>query len=101
MNPRHLPALLGAALVAAGCASPAGLTTHSTPTDPARLEAQRSLAAARLAPASWPGADWWKGLGDPDARAVGEALADSPSIRLAQARVERARSLAVAAGAPR
>ncbi|HXZ50823.1 MAG TPA: efflux transporter outer membrane subunit [Burkholderiales bacterium] len=102
MNTRPLPALLCAALVAAGCASPAGLTTHATPTDPAQLQAQRSLAAARLAPAAWPGADWWKGLGDPQLDAlVDEALADSPSIRLAQARVERARSLAVAAGAPR
>lgn len=102
MSARPLTALLCAALAAAGCASPAGLTTHATLTDPARLEAQRTLEAARFAPASWPGTDWWKALGDPQLDAlIGEALEGSPSIRLAQARVERARSLAVAAGAPR
>ncbi|MDA8107328.1 MAG: efflux transporter outer membrane subunit [Betaproteobacteria bacterium] len=102
MNARALLAGVAAALVAAGCVSTEGLRTHATLTDPAKLQATRSLAGARFSPDAWPGADWWKSLGDPQLDAlIGEALADSPSIRLARARVERANALAEAAGAPR
>jgi len=102
MNARALLSALVAALAAAGCASTAGLTTHARLTDPAKLQAARSISGARFSPEAWPGADWWKSLGDPQLDAlIGEALADSPSIRLARARVERANALAEAAGAPR
>lgn len=93
-------ALLGAALLA-GCASSAGLRPSAAPADPARLAARRTLSAAPLSPSAWPGANWWKRLGDPQLDAlIEEALAHSPSIRLARARVERARGIAQAAGAP-
>jgi NodT family efflux transporter outer membrane factor (OMF) lipoprotein len=91
-----------AALVAAGCASTEGLHPQAKLTDPATLHAARSLAGAKFSPDAWPGADWWRSLGDAQLdRLIDEALASSPTIRLARARVERANYLAQVAGAPR
>lgn len=99
---RQLLALLAPALLVAACASPEGLHTHAKLTDPGKLEATRSISGARFSPDAWPGADWWKSFGDAQLDAlIGEALADSPSIQLARARVRRANALAEAAGAPR
>jgi len=100
MNPaRALPAC--AALLLAACASSDGLVTRSTPADPARLEAARSFASVAVAAAAWPSERWWRSLGDPQLdKLIDEALASSPTLRLAQARLERARALAAAAGAP-
>lgn len=86
----------------AGCASQEGLQKHSTPAAPQGLLAARTLASAPVRPDAWPSEQWWKALGDPQLdRLVDEALAASPSIRLARARVSRALALAEAAGAPR
>jgi NodT family efflux transporter outer membrane factor (OMF) lipoprotein len=100
MNPRRagLAAILAALL--AGCASSEGLTTRSTPADPAGLAAARALAGAPVAKDAMPADEWWKALGDPQLDAlVAEALAASPSLRLARARVDRALALAESAGA--
>jgi len=86
----------------AGCASQEGLQKHSAPVAPGRLEAARALAGAPVRPDAWPSEQWWQALGDPQLdRLVDEALAASPSIRLARARLNRAAALAEAAGAPR
>src|SRR4051794_10274105 len=94
-----LAAVLAAAAVAAvttaGCASPGGLAPRSAPADAASLEAARSLAGAAVSPSTWPRADWWKGFADPQLDAlVDEALAGSPSLRVARARLDRAQGLA-------
>ncbi len=95
-----LAGLAGVAL-AAGCASPSGLRTHAVPAEPARLEAERSLAGVARAADAHPDDAWWRAYGDPQLDAlVGEAMAASPTLRAAQARVERARALAQAVGAP-
>ena len=91
-----------AALVVAGCASTEGLPPQAKLTDPATLHASHSLAGAKFSPDAWPGADWWKSLGDAQLdQLIDEALASSATIRLARARVERANYLAQVAGAPR
>jgi len=95
-------AALALTLIAAGCANPDGLQKHSAPAEPQQLEAARMLAAAQVDANAWPSEQWWKALGDPQLDAlIDEALAGSPGIRLARARVNRAVSLAEAAGAPR
>ncbi|MGH8766202.1 MAG: efflux transporter outer membrane subunit, partial [Burkholderiales bacterium] len=100
MTPRlSVAALL---VIAAGCASQDGLQKHSAPNDSLQLKVAQSLAAAPVDPNAWPSEQWWKALGDPQLDAlIEEALAGSPGIRLARARVNRAVALAEAAGAPR
>jgi NodT family efflux transporter outer membrane factor (OMF) lipoprotein len=91
-----------AVLALAACATSGGLEPRATPAQPNALEAGRSLAGASVAPAVWPRADWWRGLADAQLDAlVDEALADGPSLRIARARLDRARGLALAAGAAR
>jgi NodT family efflux transporter outer membrane factor (OMF) lipoprotein len=87
-------------LLIAGCASSDGLTTRSAPVDAMQLKTAASLAAVPVAPGAWPSEEWWKALGDPQLDAlIAEALAASPSVRLARARVDSAVALAEAAGA--
>lgn len=94
--------LAAAALVAlaAGCADPGGITHRSEMAVPASLHAEETVAR-ESAQAEWPTLDWWKRFGDPQLDAlVEEALAGSPSARLAQARVDQAVAAAEVAGAP-
>lgn len=93
------PALLGAVL-AGGCASFGGFAPKSVATGPGDLAAQRSLAGAKLSPAAWPAAAWWQRFGDPQLdRLIGEALAGSPGMGSARARIDRAAALASGTGA--
>lgn len=75
-------------LTLAGCASSEGIAPHSTRIDPAAV----GLA---VQPAGTPGdllADtWWHGFGDAQLDGlIDRALAGSPSLKVAQARLERA-----------
>jgi NodT family efflux transporter outer membrane factor (OMF) lipoprotein len=89
---------LAAALLLAGCASMDGLETRARVGEPARLAADKSLADARLSAAAWPQADWWKRFGDPQLdQLMDEALAGSPTLRIAQARARKALAFAQAA----
>jgi NodT family efflux transporter outer membrane factor (OMF) lipoprotein len=93
-------ALLAAALVAAGCASTAGIAPQARMAQPEQLAARQSLADVSVSGASWPAADWWRRFGDPQLdRLMDEALAGNPSLRLAAARTRRAVALADTAGA--
>ncbi len=93
---RSLAAALCAASLAA-CASFEGIGHRSSPASPDDLKASASLAGAPSSP-GWPAADWWKSFGDPQLdRFIDEALASSPNIRVAQARVDRADALMLAA----
>jgi NodT family efflux transporter outer membrane factor (OMF) lipoprotein len=94
-----LAALLGA-LLAGGCASFDGLAPKAVGTDAAGLAASRSLAGAKLSPAAWPSAAWWQRFGDPQLDAlISEALAGSPGMGSARARIDRAVALAASTGA--
>lgn len=84
-------------MLAAGCASMQGLSTHASLQDPDRLRANASIAGTHLSPAAWPAADWWKQLGDPQLdRLMDEALSGSPTLRVAEARARRALAFAQA-----
>jgi NodT family efflux transporter outer membrane factor (OMF) lipoprotein len=74
-----------------GCVSPKGLFTQSSRTAANSLAADKSLANARLSPAAWPRIDWWRQFNDPQLdQLMDEALAGSPTLRVAEARVRRA-----------
>src|SRR5438132_1537945 len=103
MTPRKLPVVLPLALAAtlAGCVERGGW--KSAPRlEPQALSASQALAGAKVDAAAWPAEGWWRGLGDPQLDAlVDEALAGSPSLEVAQARLRAAQGDAIAAGAAR
>jgi NodT family efflux transporter outer membrane factor (OMF) lipoprotein len=84
---------LAASLVA--CASTDGINTTAHKLDAASLQAKQSLAPASLSKAAWPTQDWWRRYGDPQLDAlIAEAIDQSPTLRVAQARVRQAAALA-------
>lgn len=96
-----LAAAVGLTIALAGCASSGGLHTDGTPIAPASLKAEQSLSGV-LSNAAWPSADWWTGLGDPQLDAlISEALADNPSLAVADARAREAQAAAGEADAER
>jgi NodT family efflux transporter outer membrane factor (OMF) lipoprotein len=88
-------------LLLAGCASTGGLAPQSSPKPANDLASARSLAGTTVSPAAWPSSDWWKAFGDPNLdRLIDEALAGSPSLRIAEARTRKAVAFADTARAP-
>lgn len=97
---RPLSAALALALLA-GCASTHGLAPASSPRDPNTLAATRTFSGA-LSPAAWPSQQWWRGWNDPQLDALmTEALAGTPSLAAADARVRKAAAQAELADAAR
>jgi NodT family efflux transporter outer membrane factor (OMF) lipoprotein len=91
--------LIAASAVAllAGCASVPKLGPKPALASADALSAGQTLASAR---GTWPAADWWNGFGDPQlSQLIGEALAGSPDVVAAAARVRSAEALAQQAGA--
>ena len=87
-------AALAAALLAACAQLPEG---HQTPTA-LNADALHLQSAAT----TWPDATWWKRFGDPTLDdLIARALADNPSLQVAQARVARAQAAVGIAGAAR
>lgn len=88
-RPALLAALLGAGFAASllgGCAPDLGPMAQVKPIG--TLAAQRSLAAPA---ADWPADEWWRAYGDPQLDALeAEALAGSPDLTAAAARVRQA-----------
>src|SRR5215469_14392541 len=67
---------------------------------PQALTASRTLAQAKVDATAWPADGWWRGYGDPQLDAlVEEALAGSPSLQVAEARLRAAQGRAIAAHA--
>ena len=86
--------VLAAGLSLAGCI---GLPPKPRPVD---LPAQAPLDAGTPAGAQWPATDWWKQYHDPDLdRLVDLALASSPTLATAHARLDSARESVRLAGA--
>jgi NodT family efflux transporter outer membrane factor (OMF) lipoprotein len=99
--PRSIAAALSAALLLAGCASTRGLAPSTHPMDADQLATQRSLGNA-TSDAAFPTQDWWTSLGDPQLdRLIDEALAGTPTLELADARVRQAIAQAGLADAAR
>ncbi|MCP5282014.1 MAG: efflux transporter outer membrane subunit [Rhodoferax sp.] len=91
-----LLALIGMSATLSGCVSSAGIVAAAKPVTPAAV----GLAASDVAVAPAPAADWWHDLGAPALDdLVQRALADSPSLALAQARLARAQAAVAGANA--
>ncbi len=90
-----------AALVLAGCVDRGGWKAVPK-VEPNSLTAQHTLEGTKLDVAAWPSDQWWRSYGDPQLDAlVEEALAGSPSLEIAQARLRAAQAQAVRAGGAR
>lgn len=88
--------LAGSALLPA-CAQLPELGQKPVVKQPAAYAAARSLAPAD---AAWPGSTWWSDYRDPQLDALmTDALAGSPDLAMAQARVRKAEGYAQQAGA--
>jgi NodT family efflux transporter outer membrane factor (OMF) lipoprotein len=84
-------------LTIAGCAAVPELGERPQPARPAAIGAERAFAGAQGA---WPARGWWRGYGDPQLdRLIDEALAGSPDVTAAAARVRAAEAAAQQAGA--
>ena len=65
------------------------------------LIAERTLVTAQVNDDAWPEDNWWRAYGDPQLDTLmNEALAGSPSLQVAEARLRQARALATSASAP-
>ncbi|WP_431263333.1 efflux transporter outer membrane subunit [Roseateles chitinivorans] len=86
------PALASAvALALSACAALPDVSPLATPRPVDAYATTRSLDAAR---ADWPAETWWRAYGDAQLdQLIDEALAGSPSIATAQARLARAESV--------
>jgi len=95
-------AAAASALFLAACAAPGNDHPRSSVADANRLAAGASLVAADLSGDAWPAPDWWKKFGDPQLdRLMDEALAGSPTLRVADARARKALASAASLGAAR
>src|ERR1700736_3615696 len=98
---------LTAALAVFACMLVAGCVTDrdwhaQRPVAPNSIVADRALATAQTDEDAWPEDDWWRAYGDPQLDALmGEALAGSPSLQVAQARLRSAQAEATRASGPR
>jgi len=87
-----LAAPLLAALLLAGCASTEGIAPTAKMTQPQQLGLQPAQTA-------FPKADWWTTFHDPELdRLITTALADNPTLQVAQARLAQASALVQDAG---
>jgi NodT family efflux transporter outer membrane factor (OMF) lipoprotein len=72
------------------------------PVAPNSLTADRALATAQTNEDAWPEDNWWRAYADAQLDALmGEALAGSPSLQVAQARLRSAQAEATRASGPR
>jgi NodT family efflux transporter outer membrane factor (OMF) lipoprotein len=75
----------------AGCAAIPNTMPSQTPQDIGRYAAAHSFEAPAV---EWPHDDWWRAYGDTQLDAlIDEALANSPTLESAQARLAKAKSL--------
>ena len=101
MKPQNRVRKLSAAMltacalaVLAGCADMGNIKPQATALKPEQLHAGKAIAAAS-ADIAWPQQQWWEALHDAQLnRLVSGALADSPNLRAAQARVRQAEAIA-------
>ncbi|HVZ42911.1 MAG TPA: efflux transporter outer membrane subunit [Ramlibacter sp.] len=105
-RPRFAPAawtVLALAMLASGCASYQGIEPQSTLRTPESLglgKAAGTVASGLAAEAAPVNAEWWHAFGDAGLdRLIAQALKDSPSLKVAQARIARARAAVEAAHA--
>jgi NodT family efflux transporter outer membrane factor (OMF) lipoprotein len=89
------------AVVLAGCVD-RGDWHPASQLQPQSVAAEHALADAKLQADTWPANEWWRAYGDEQLNAlVQEALAGSPSLTTAEARLRAAQGQAIAARAAR
>jgi NodT family efflux transporter outer membrane factor (OMF) lipoprotein len=94
---RRLAGALLAATALSACASVPDVGPKPQPSAAVGYAAAQSFAAPA---AEWPGDGWWRGYGDAQLTTlIEEALAGSPDLAVAEARVRQADALAQQAGA--
>jgi NodT family efflux transporter outer membrane factor (OMF) lipoprotein len=87
------------ALLASACVS-GGNWGKERPLAAADLPTGRALAPLPVDPAAWPADLWWRGYGDPQLDAlIDRAVAGSPSLQVAEARLHAAQAMATSARA--
>ena len=95
LRPGRAASALFVTLLAAGCASMNGLSTQASMDSANKLAAQKSLADAAVSAAAWPATDWWHSFNDPQLdQLMNEALAGSPTLKVAAARTRKALAFA-------
>lgn len=81
--------LLAVSLSLAGCASFSGIEAQLKAMAPTQIGARETP----LSPTIWPKTDWWQDFNDPMLNElITKALADSPSLQVAEARLVKARA---------
>src|SRR5436190_9186978 len=91
--------LIALAAALAGCAHVPDLGARPEPKPASAYAAQQAFQAPAR---QWPADRWWTNYGDPQLdRLMEEALADSPSLAQAEARVRKADAVAEVAGGAR
>jgi len=102
MNARFAASAAAALALLSACANFGDSKTHAVRGDASQLASARSLGDATLSDAAWPAADWWKRFGDAQLdKLMDEAIAGSPTLRAADARVRKAVAVAATTGAAR
>ncbi|WP_414707816.1 efflux transporter outer membrane subunit [Pseudomonas sp. UBA6562] len=77
-----------------GCIDTAGIAPHQHPVQPDALAIDAAIRSAEQ-DAHWPRQRWWQAYGDPQLdRLIDQALAGSPSLAAAVARLRQAQALA-------
>ena len=92
----------GAVLAVLSCALICGCVSGNWPRErklaPADVPAERTLASAPFDTGEWPADAWWRAYGDPQLdELIQQALAGSPSLEIAQARLRTAQAQVTAA----
>jgi NodT family efflux transporter outer membrane factor (OMF) lipoprotein len=91
MSMRTLAVVLAGSALLAACANSAGLKPSAQAADPASLAAKDTLSLVPTKADSWPADDWWRAYGDTQLDTlIEEALAGSPTLAVAHARIEQA-----------
>ena len=79
------------AAVLSACASTHGLAPQSSMNKPDTLQTSVTLASTAVNPDAWPDSQWWTQFQDPQLnQLIEEALAGSPTLRVAEARTRAA-----------
>ena len=92
---RSLALCMALSMGLAGCADMGGIAPHSHLTDLNSLGAGKDIQAGAISPANWPNAQWWESYHDQQLNTlVVNAIAGSPNLKIAAARLDEAQSIA-------
>jgi NodT family efflux transporter outer membrane factor (OMF) lipoprotein len=81
------------ALLLGGCATPGTDGEQRALKEASELAMTRMLDGVRMSEAGWPDTQWWRALGDPQLdHWIERAVSGSPTIAMAQARLDAARA---------